>query len=250
MSSDKTEEVMETCLLAGKIMMESDAEMYRVEDTMRRIALAAGNFQLVSYVTQTGLFVGIDGTSKIRMVQVLTRSIDLEKVSIINQLSRAFVAGEFELPDLLTQLKKIEKETTSFPLWLQLLAAATMSGTIMILFGGAWHDFLLTCIIGGFGYSFYYFTLKLFRFKFLSEFLAAFFIGIAAILSVTFQLGTNQDMIIIGCVMPLVPGVQMTNAFRDLLAGHYLSGVSRGTEAMMTASMIGFAIAFVIQLFY
>ena len=49
--------------------------------------------------------------------------------------------------------------------------------------------------------------------------------------------------------MPLVPGVQITNAIRDLLAGHYVSGVSRGTEAMMTATMIGFAIAFIFQLF-
>ncbi|WP_410471151.1 threonine/serine exporter family protein, partial [Enterococcus faecium] len=48
-------------------------------------------------------------------------------------------------------------------------------------------------------------------------------------------LGWTPD-VIIGCVMPLVPGVQITNAIRDLLAGHYVSGVSRGTEAMMTAT--------------
>lgn len=250
MNSKKIEEVMETCLLAGKVMMESDAEMYRVEDTMRRIAIAAGDFQLVSYVTQTGLFVGIDGTSTIRMVQILNRSINLEKVSMINQLSRAYVGGELELSELLNQLKQIEKETKFFPLWLRIVAASVVSGTIMILFGGPWQDLFLTCLIGGLGYFLYYISLKIFRIKFLSEFLAALFIGFTAILSVQFHLGTNQDIIIIGCVMPLVPGVQMTNAFRDLLAGHYLSGVSRGTEAMMTSAMIGFAIAFVFQLFY
>ena len=31
--------LLETCLLAGKIMIESDAEMYRVEDTMSRMRL-------------------------------------------------------------------------------------------------------------------------------------------------------------------------------------------------------------------
>ncbi len=41
--------LLETCLLAGKIMIESDAEMYRVEDTMSRIALASGNYRMVSY---------------------------------------------------------------------------------------------------------------------------------------------------------------------------------------------------------
>ena len=87
--------LLETCLLAGKIMIESDAEMYRVEDTMSRIALASGNYRMVSYVTQTGLFVGIDGTSTIRMVQVMKRGIDLEKISRVNQLSRAYVAGDY-----------------------------------------------------------------------------------------------------------------------------------------------------------
>lgn len=244
------EKVLETCLLAGKLMLESDAEMYRVEDTMSRIALASGDYRLVSYVTQTGLFVGLDGTSTIRMVQILNRSINLEKVSRINQLSREYVTGVFTLDELLEQLKIVEQERKFFPLWLRFVSAAVVSGTIMILFGGVWTDLFLTCLIGGVGYILYYSSLKILRIKFLSEFLAAFFIGCAALLSSQSGLGINQDMIIIGCVMPLVPGVQMTNALRDLLAGHYLSGVSRGTEAMMTASMIGFAIAFVFQLFY
>lgn len=55
MTTIDIEKVLETCLLAGKLMLESDAEMYRVEDTMSRIALASGNYRLVSYVTQTGL---------------------------------------------------------------------------------------------------------------------------------------------------------------------------------------------------
>ena len=58
MTGKELDLLLDTCLLAGKIMMESNAEMYRVEDTMSRIALASGNFRLVSYVTQTGLFIG------------------------------------------------------------------------------------------------------------------------------------------------------------------------------------------------
>ena len=250
MATVDIEKVLETCLLAGKIMLESDAEMYRVEDTMSRIATATENHQLVCYVTQTGLFVGFDGTSNIRMVQIIHRSINLEKVSKVNNLSRDYVAGHFTLEELLEQLKQIHYEKKFFPLWMRIISASVISGTIMILAGGVWSDLLLTSIIGGLGYALFYFSLKVLQIKFLSEFLASFFIGCAAIMAVRLGLGQNQDMIIIGCVMPLVPGVQITNSLRDLLAGHYLSGVSRGTEATMTASMIGFAIAFVLQLFY
>lgn len=250
MTSIDIDLLLEACLLAGKIMMESDAEMYRVEDTMNRIALATGDRRLVCYATQTGLFVGIDGTSTIRMVQIIHRSINLEKVSKVNNLSRDYVGECFSLQELLDKLKIIDQEKKFFPLWLRFLSASVISGTIMILFGGVWQDLFLTCIIGGLGYSLFYFSLKFLRIKFLSEFLASFFIGCVAIILVRLGFGQNQDMIIIGCVMPLVPGVQITNSLRDLLAGHYLSGVSRGTEAMMTASMIGFAIAFVLQIFY
>ena len=58
----------------------------------------------------------------------------------------------------------------------------------------------------GWGYAVYLYSLKFFRIKFLSEFLSSLLIGIAAIYSVRFGLGSNQDLIIIGCVMPLVPG--------------------------------------------
>ena len=151
--------LLETCLLAGKIMIESDAEMYRVEDTMSRIALASGNYRMVSYVTQTGLFVGIDGTSTIRMVQVMKRGIDLEKISRVNQLSRAYVAGDFSLEELLNKLKVIDSEHRHFPISARIVSAAVVSYNYDS-FGGVWSDLFLTSLIGGCGYSLYYFSLK------------------------------------------------------------------------------------------
>ena len=33
--------------------------------------------------------------------------------------------------------------------------------------------------------------------------------------------------------MPLVPGLLITNAVRDLMAGHFMSGLSKGAEAFL-----------------
>jgi len=49
-------------------------------------------------------------------------------------------------------------------------------------------------------------------------------------------------------VMPLVPGVAITNSFRDILAGHLISGMARGTEAIFTAAAIGVGIATIFTL--
>lgn len=64
-----------------------------------------------------------------------------------------------------------------------------------------------------------------------------------------FHLAGNIDNIIIGAVMPLVPGVAITNSFRDILAGHLLSGTARATEAIFVAGSIGIGIAIVFKLF-
>lgn len=57
-----------------------------------------------------------------------------------------------------------------------------------------------------------------------------------------------MDQIIIGSVMPLVPGLLLTNAVRDLIAGHFVSGLSKGAEALLTAFAIGSGIAVVFSL--
>ena len=59
--------------------------------------------------------------------------------------------------------------------------------------------------------------------------------------------GTQLDKIIIGGVMPLVPGLLITNAVRDLMAGHFTAGMAKGAEAFLTAFAIGSGIALVLS---
>ena len=74
--------------------------------------------------------------------------------------------------------------------------------------------------------------------SYLDSFAAAFVIGLLAYLAVHFHLAVNIDNIIIGAVMPLVPGVAITNSFRDILAGHLISGTARGTEAILLLGLL------------
>jgi uncharacterized membrane protein YjjP (DUF1212 family) len=66
---------------------------------------------------------------------------------------------------------------------------------------------------------------------------------------VTSGLGRDLDKIIIGSVMPLVPGLLITNAVRDLMAGHLVSGMSKGAEAFLTAFAIGSGVALVLAVY-
>lgn len=85
------------------------------------------------------------------------------------------------------------------------------------------------------------------RVKFFSEFLAALVVGTIAYTAVNFGIGTEIDKIIIASVMPLVPGLLITNAVRDLMAGHFTAGMAKGAEAFLTAFAIGSGIALVLS---
>lgn len=70
--------------------------------------------------------------------------------------------------------------------------------------------------------------------------------GIASLLSlllVRAGLGNNVDLVTIGVLMLLVPGVALTNAMREIVAGDTYSGLSRTAEAILIATGIALGAA-------
>lgn len=240
---EKHDLVSSICLLAGKIMMENGSEVYRVEDTMNRIAANAGFPKSVSYVTATGIFLSLEQSKGTQLTDVQDRSINLEKVVAVNHLSRLFAEKKITLEELSKSLAAIDQTVPTFSKRLQVLSAGVVSCTLMYIFGGTWVDFVATFVIGCLGYIVALAIKKWSHLRFLDMFTAALAIGCLAIAAVRLHLAGNVDHIIIGAVMPLVPGVAITNSFRDILSGDLLSGTARGIEALFIAAAIGVGIA-------
>lgn len=245
------DELLEVCLLAGRIMIEGGSEMYRVDDTMQRIAHNGGAESALVFTTPTGIFIGLDGASKTLLAPIDRRAIDMEKIARVNQLSRQFAAHQLSVGQLHQALHEIDAHTPNFSFWLQVLAAAVCSTTLMVVFAQAydWFDMPLAALVGGVGFAAYAKLSSLTRVRFISEFFGAFVVGITAWAGVRLGIGHNLDNVIIGAVMPLVPGVAITNSIRDMLAGHLLSGIARGMEALLSAAAIGVGIALIFRFF-
>nr|WP_188499255.1 threonine/serine exporter family protein [Pullulanibacillus pueri] len=239
---------MDVCLLAGDIMLKSGAETFRVEDTMMRIAAAFENRPSQCFVMPTGIIFSIDGADPTKLVRVSERSTDLQKVADVNHISRQIANGELTLSEAYQALKGVEKAGLAYSHWIRILSAAIASGCFLIMFKGVWHDFIPACLTGGIGFAGLVYLHRLIQLKFFSEFLASLIIGLLAFGFVGLGMGQEFDKIIIGSVMPLVPGVLITNAIRDLMAGHLVSGLSKGAEAFLTAFAIGTGIAFAFAL--
>lgn len=243
-------DITQICLLAGKIILQNGGETYRVEDTMVRIAAAYGIGSSHSFVTPTGIIFAIDGSSQVtRLIRISERSTNLLKVSQVNDISRRISSGMLPVLEAHRQLQEIDTVAFSYPVWLTILAAAIASGCFLIMFQGSWSDFLPVCFTGGLGYLFLITLHRIVPIKFFAEFLTAILIGTMSVLLVSNGLGYDLDKIIIGSIMPLVPGLHITAAVRDLMAGHLVSGLSKGAEAFLTAFAIGAGIAAVLSFF-
>ena len=55
-------------------------------------------------------------------------------------------------------------------------------------------------------------------------------------------------MSIIGALMALVPGIAMTNAMRDIMAGDMVAGISKAAEALLIGAAIALGTALALGL--
>ena len=243
---------MEVCLLAGEIMLKSGAETYRVEDTMDRMARALEIEQPQSFATPTAIIFSAHGETKTetRLIRIINRTTDLEKIARVNHLSRSLTEKKITAEEVFHQLKELQKTDMFYPVWLQLFCAALSSGCFLIMFGGVWSDFIPAFLSGGIGFYIFLLMNRFVGIKFFSEFSASLSIGFCAYVFVKMGTGIDLDKIIIGSVMPLVPGLLITNAIRDLIAGHLVAGISKGAEAFFTAFAIGSGIACIVLIFF
>ena len=58
-----------------------------------------------------------------------------------------------------------------------------------------------------------------------------------------------QDKIVIGDIMPLVPGIALTTSIRDFFNGDYLSGTIHMIDAVLTAFSIAVGVGTIITLY-
>ena len=168
---------------------------------------------------------------------------------IFNSLSRKISNNELTIDEAKEELFQLHHASLQYSFVTQFIAAMVACGFFLFMFGGVAHDFIFAVLAGAGAFLTFDFVQRFIQIKFFSEFIsAAVVISIAAI-STKLGLAINQDTITIAGVMPLVPGILITNAIRDLLAGELLAGMSRGVEAAITAFAIGASVAIVLLLF-
>ena len=134
---------LDTATLAGKLMLQNGAEIYRVEDTIQRMLAVSGLKTAEAYVTATGIMVTLDDPKEDSMTvikRIPSRGTDLNTVSIVNDISRKFCSGQMTLKEAFHDLKHLDsRQYTEFQKALGVIGVALF---FALVFGGSWRDAL------------------------------------------------------------------------------------------------------------
>nr|WP_272879724.1 threonine/serine exporter family protein [Sulfoacidibacillus ferrooxidans] len=234
----------------GHLLLRYGGETSRVEETMAHMARGAGAppDSVQSFVTPTGIFISIttDKGTFTHLTRVIgPASMNLDKVTLLNDLSRRFQRGACTVDQAFAELVRIEQAPSVYRHWVQMIAAALSSGSFTVILGGTGTDFLWGAL-GGFLAQETTRWLTRYAPRFFSVLLASLLGALIAVFSSAMGFAHDEGAIIIGAILPLLPGLAVTNSIRDLLAGDLLSGVARGAEALFTSVAIAIAVAIAI----
>lgn len=241
--------VIDVVMTAGKILLESGAETYRVEDTMSRIAYSFGLDNTNSFVSNTAIIFSLNDRTNTRLIRVRDRTTDLEKIALANNISRKIARNELTIDEAKSELIHLEHASLQYSYLTKFLTVSIACGFFLFMFGGVPRDFIFAILAGAGAYLTFDFVQRFIQIKFFSEFISAVVVVSIAAISHKLGLSVNQDIITISGVMVLVPGILITNAIRDLMAGELLAGMSRGMEAALTAFAIGAGVAIILLFF-
>lgn len=237
--------LLDTAVLAGQIMLQNGAEIYRVEDTIYRI-LKMSHFKTAeAYVTPTGLIVTLDDpkTDSMTVVKrIASRETNLHKITVANDISRKFCAGECTLKEAFHQLKHMDsgQYAPCFKYGSTVLAAALFS----VMLGGTMKDALGAGCAGACLAAVQYVCRRLELNAFLELLCAAAAVAVSACMMVRLGAKADLGLVTIGGIMPIVPGAALTTAVRDTLQGDYVAGGAKALEAFVRASAIAIGVWF------
>ena len=235
MGKQSDEEVLDLALMAGHILLENGAEIYRVEETIDRICGYYGVNSENAFVLSNGIFLtaGSARESFFAKVQHIPVSgTHLNKVAAVNQLSREIVEGRHTIQDAYRILEEI-RTMPGKKRWMQTLASGVGSAAFCIFFGGTFGDSLAAFAAGICLYLYVLWLSVPHLSKIVGNIGGGALVTVVCCLLYLMGVGENLNFMMIGTIMPLVPGVAFRTSIRDVADGDYISGSVRMLDALL-----------------
>lgn len=235
----------------GEVLLKSGGEIYRVQETVSRILEAYGIEDYHVFVITNGIFATVyeqreDAGSMVRYVPI--GEVNLQRVAEINQLSREICEKKCSISEAFERLEQCRNSYSEGKLAM-IFACGVGSAGFCYLLGGRPYDSMVSFFLGVFLEIFLILATNYHASRFLMNILGSALVTAGSLLLFAAGAGILSDKVVIGGIIPLVPGVALTTAIRDLFNGDYLSGSIRMIDALLTGMCIAIGVGGVIKIF-
>ncbi len=239
--TENTDLLLDTAQLAALIVLESGGETSRAEE-IATIICNSGGREAEAIVLPTGAFLTVkdcEGKKISAAARIKIRGVNLYKVERANAYSRDFSAGKITLEELYEKLSKL-RSSILYSKAAVILASGLSAALFALLFEPTLGWTVLFDMLVAFGAT----ALSQWvgmssrlknSYQFTVTFISSLIIALVTLASVHFSGIGNFDCIIIGSIMPLLPGLSFTNAIRDTVMGDLISGTVRVVETLLIA---------------
>lgn len=226
----------------GVQLMRSGAEIYRVEDSIMRLMTAYGASRPQVFAIPSCLIVSVsppDCPPITQMYRMTGHGIDLDGLEQCNALCRLLCRDKPPVEQALAQVRQANDACPRYSSPLVLFGHFLTAAAFTLFFGGTLAD----CLCGGLCGLLIALSTRFLRpiagsNAFFRTLLSAALSCLLAYSLVTAGMGAHTDTITIGALMLLVPGVSLTTAMREVMAGDLVSGLSDLTDSVLTAIAI------------
>lgn len=243
--------VLRFALFMGELMLSNGAETNRVEDTIKRICFSRGFKYVNVFISPTSLIISDDRFDGITfMKNVKERSINLNKIMLLNDFSRRYVADKsISAVDAIEELKRINETAYTYPDYVYYIATGIgCAGFAFIIGGNNILNFMLTIVTSIIATISYKYVMKFSSIPAFSSLIASIVIAVIATSLTSLGLISSPSTMIVGSIMPLLAGVIFIKGIRDLITGDLISGVARIAEACLTTVSVATGVGFVLDI--
>ncbi len=235
--------LVDTTILVGEIMLKNGAETYIVEQTMDKL-LKTTNMKHIETVVMTTSIVVTLSDPKIEHITAVSRIHDrttnLNRIYNVDNLVEQYCEEKIDLEELFHSLKKLKK-FNQYRQLLKNIALILIPPAFTIMLNGTWIDAISATVCG----IMLVLLHKLFLYVKTNDFVKnTFIILVVTIISEILSklIGSSVESVIIGVMMPYVPGIAITNAARDTLSADYMSGAGRLLDALIQAFAVAIGV--------
>lgn len=247
---DNKKNVLRLALFIGELMLINGAETYRVEDTIIRICKSRNYNHINVFTSPTVIIISdyrFDGYSFLKSIK--SRSIDLNKISLLNNFSRKYVSNtDLTVQDAMKELKEIINTTSYSPLAVSISTGIGSAFFATLLKGDNIPTFISTFITSILAVMIYKKTMKVSTIPAFSSLVASTFIAFVGVILSQINILPTPAFLIVGSIMPLLPGVSFIKGIRDLISGDLISGVARAFDATITAISIACGVGIILDI--